>query len=163
MANSKGYFSQLPTWAKGTIAIVGVLAIGGIGFAIFRGIKKGIEKAKESKESREAKDDLVEAQQQGIQPTISNSEAESKVSSLLEAADDCDPTGSGATQIIAVIKTLKNKADYLLLTSKFGTKTWADCWPGQVTGSLTTLLVAELDGGQMKTVREHLASIGVNI
>jgi len=156
-------WKDLPTWAKGTIAIVGVLAIGGVGFAIFKGVKKAIEKAKEGKEGREAKDDLVEAQQEGIQPTISNSEAESKVSALVEAADNCDPTGSGATQIIAVIKTLKNKADYLLLTSKFGTKTWGDCFYGQVTGSLTTLLVAELDGGQMRTVREQLASIGVNI
>jgi hypothetical protein len=156
-------WKDLPTWAKGTIAIVGVLAIGGVGFAIFRGVKKAIEKAKESKEGREAKDELAEAQQQGITPTISNAEAESKVSSLLSAADDCDFWGQGATQIIAVMKTLKNKSDYLLLSSKFGTKTWKECGTGNVTGSVTTLLVEELDSGQMSEVREHLASIGVNI
>jgi hypothetical protein len=156
-------WKSLPTWAKGTIAVVGVLAIGGVGFAIYKGVKKAIEKAKEGKEGREAKDELAEAAQQGIQPTISNAEAESKVSSLMSAADDCDFWGQGATQIIAVIKTLKNKADYLLVSSKFGTKTWKDCGSGNVTGSLTTLLVEELDSGQMQEVRQHLSSIGVNI
>jgi hypothetical protein len=156
-------WKSLPTWAKGTIAVVGVLAIGGVGFAIYRGVKKAIEKAKEGKEGREAKDELVEAAQQGIQPTISNAEAESKVSSLVNAAENCDFWGQGATQIIAVIKTLKNKADFLLLSSKFGTKTWKDCFGGNVTGSVTTLLVDELDSGQMQEVRQHLSSIGVNI
>jgi len=156
-------WKSLPTWAKGTIAIVGVLAIGGVGFAIYKGVKKAIEKAKEGKEGREAKDDLASAIQEGVKPTISDSEAESKVSALVKSADNCDPTGSGATQIIAVVKSLKNKSDFLLLSSKFGTKTWGDCFYGQVTGSLTTLLIDELDGGQMKEVRQHLSSIGVNI
>jgi hypothetical protein len=156
-------WKSLPTWAKGTIAIVGVLAIGGVGFAIYKGVKKAIEKAKEGKEGKEAKDELVEAAKEGIQPTISNAEAESKVSSLVSAANDCDFWGQGATQIIAVMKTLKNKADFLLVSSKFGTKTWSECGTGNVTGSLTTLLVEELDSGQMKEVRQHLSSIGVNI
>jgi hypothetical protein len=61
------------------------------------------------------------------------------------------------------MKSLKNKADYLLVSSKFGTKTWKECGTGSETGSLTTLLVEELDSGQMSQVRQHLSSIGVNI
>jgi uncharacterized membrane protein YebE (DUF533 family) len=158
-------WKSLPTWAKGTIAIVGVLAIGGVGFAIYKSVKKAVEKAKESKEGREAKDELRDAEKEGIKPTISEAESEAKVSALISAADECDPLGQGATQIIAVIKSLKNKADFYLVSSKFGTKTWDECgWgTGDITGSITTLLTEELDSGQMRQVREHLSSIGVNI
>jgi hypothetical protein len=163
----KNYWNGLPTWAKGTIAIVGVLAIGGVGFAIYKGVKKAIDKAKEGKEGKEAKDELVEAAKEGVQPTFSNAEAQAKVSSLLSAAAGCDPTGSGATQIIAIMKSLKNKADYYLLSTTFATKTWDNCsWVspfGDVTGSLATLLTEELDSGQMTKVRQHLSSIDVNI
>ena len=158
-------FKSLPMWAKGTIAVVSVLAIGGIGFAIYKGVKKAIDKGKEGKEGREAKDELQQAESQGIKPTFSDAEAQSKVSMLVSAADECDTLGQGATQIIQVIKSLKNKADYYLLSTTFGAKTWDECgWgTGDVTGSLTTLLTEELDSGQMRQVREHLSSIGVNI
>lgn len=158
-------WKDLPVWAKGTIAIVGILAVGGIGFAVYKGIKKAIEKAKEGKEGKEAKDELQEAASQGIQPTISEAEAQAKVSQLVSAANECDIFGQGAVQIIAVIKSLKNKADYYLLSSAFGTKTWDECGigTGDVTGSVATLLVEELDSGQMEEVRAHLSSIGVNI
>lgn len=158
-------WKSLPAWAKGTIAVVSLLAIGGIGFAIYRGVKKAIEKGKEGKESKEAKDELQEVQNQGIKPTFSDAEAQAKVSILVSAAGGCDTWGQGATQMIEVIKSLKNKADYYLLSSTFGTKTWDECgiWTGDVTGSLTTLLTEELDSGQMEEVRKHLSSIGVNI
>lgn len=158
-------WKSLPTWAKGTIAIVSLLAVGGIGYAIYKGIKKGVERGRESKESREAKDELQNLQQQGVNPTFSEAEAQSKVSALVAAADKCDPYGQGATQIITIIKTLKNKADYYLLNSSFGSKTWDECgWlTGDVTGSLTTLLTEELDSGQMAEVRGYLQTIGVTI
>lgn len=161
----KQVWKDLPVWAKGTIAIVGILAVGGVGFAIYRGVKKAIEKGKEGKEGREAKDELQAAVSQGIQPTISEAEAQAKVAQLVSAANECDVLGQGATQIISVIKSLKNKADYYLLSSAFGTKTWDECgWgTGDVTGSVATLLVEELDTGQMEEVRRHLSSIGVNI
>jgi hypothetical protein len=158
-------WKSLPTWAKGTIAILGVVAIGGVGFAIYKAVTKGIQKGKEGKEGREAKDELRDAEKEGIKPTISDAEAQAKVSSLVSSADECDPLGQGAAQIIAIVKSLKNKADYYLVSSKFGTETWDECgWgTGDVTGSLTTLFTEELDSGQMRQVREHLSSIGVNI
>lgn len=158
-------WKSLPTWAKGTIAVLTLLAVGGIGFAIYRGVKKGIERAKEGKEGREAKDELKEAEKEGINPTINEAEAQSKVSALISAATGCDPLGQGATQIIEIIKSLKNKADFYLLSSTFGTKTWDECGylSGDVTGSLTSLLIEELDSGQISEVRTHLSSIGINI
>ena len=158
-------WKSLPTWAKGTIAVVSVLAIGGIGFAIYKGVKKAIEKAKGGKEGREAKDELEEAESQGISPTFSDAEAQSKVSLILSAADGCDPLDNGALEIVNTIKSLKNKADWYLLSSTFGTRTWDECgWGmGDVTGSLSYLLTSDLDTGEMQKVRQHLSSIGVNI
>ena len=163
MANSKGYFSQLPPWAKGTVIVLGIVVMGGIGFAIYKGFKNAIERGRENKEGKESKDELNDAIAEGVRPTISEAEATAKVSSLQSAANDCDFWGTGATEIIAIIKSLKNKADYYLLNSTFGSKTWAECGTGSVTGSLTTLLTEELDSGQLQEVRTHLSSIGVNI
>lgn len=156
-------WKSLPTWAKGTIAVVSLLAVGGIGFAIYKGVKRAFEKAKEGKEGRESKDELKDAEKEGVKPTFSEAEAQSKISSLVSAANDCDVWGQGATQIIAVMKSLKNKADYYLLNSLFGTKTWSECGTGSVTGSLTTLLIEELDSGQIAEVRTHLSTLGINI
>lgn len=158
-------WSSLPTWAKGTIAVVSVLAVGAIGFAIYKGVKKAIEKGKEGKEGRESKDELQQLENSGIKPTFSDAEAQAKVSSLISAANECDPTGSGATQIISIMKGLKNEADYHKLSATFGTKTWDEClWgTGDVTGSLTTLLTEELDSGQLSDVRKHLSTINVNV
>jgi hypothetical protein len=159
----KQVWKELPVWAKGTIAIVGILAVGGVGFAIYKGVKRAIEKAKEGKEGRESKDELKDAEKEGIKPTFSEAEAQSKISTLVSAANGCDPYGQGATQIIAVMKSLKNKADYYLLNSLFGTKTWEDCGYGSVTGSLTTLLIDDLDSGQIAEVRTHLSTLGINM
>ena len=159
------YWKDLPTWAKGTIAILGIVIVGGVGFGIYQGVKRAIEKGKESKEGREAKDELQDAAKEVINPTISQAEAQAKVSSLLTAAAECDPYGSGAQQILQVIKSLKNKADYYLVSSTFGTKTWDNgvfCG-GKITGSITALISDELDGGQMAEARTHLSTIGVSI
>lgn len=164
MAQGKnGVWSGLPMWAKGTIAVVSVLAVGTIGYLIYRGIKKAVDKSRGAKEGKEAEDKLSDLANKNIKPTISEAEAQAKVSTLLAAANDCDPTGSGATQIIAVMKSLKNEADYYMLNSTFGNKTWAACGWGDTSGSLTTLLIEELDSGQMVTIRKHLSSLNVNI
>ena len=158
-------YSSLPPWAKGTVVVLSIVIVAGIGFGIYRGIKKAIEKAKESKESRESKQELQNLESQGIKPTISEAEASAKVSQLVESANGCDPLGTGATTIIQVIKSLKNQADWYLVNQQFATKTWDECgWgAGDVTGSLSTLLTAELDGGQMDEIRSYLASIKVNL
>jgi len=162
---AQGTYSQLPSWAKGTVVVLSILIVAGVGFGIYRGIKKAIEKAKEGKEGRESKQELQALESQGIKPTFSEAEAVTKVSQLVASADGCDPLGTGATTIIQVIKSLKNEADWYLLNKQFGTKTWDECgWgAGDVTGSLGTLLTAELDGGQMDEIRKHLSGINVNL
>lgn len=162
---AQGTYSQLPAWAKGTVVVLSILIVAGVGFGIYRGIKKAIEKAKEGKEGRESKQELQALESQGIKPTISEAEATTKVSQLVESANGCDPFGTGATTILQVIKSLKNEADWYLLNKQFQTKTWDECgWgAGDVTGSLGSLLTAELDGGQMDEARKHLMSINVNI
>jgi hypothetical protein len=42
-------FNELPTWAKGVVAVVGLVAVAGAGYGIWRTIKKAVEKGKEGK------------------------------------------------------------------------------------------------------------------
>jgi hypothetical protein len=117
----------------------------------------------ERKESREAKNQLDNLAKQGIQPSFSNAEAEAKSNALLIAANDCDFWGTGATQIMNTIYSVKNQADWYLLSSTFGVRSWGDCGTGEVSGSLTTLILEELDTTQMTEARRHLGQFGISL
>ena len=87
-------FGSLPTWAKGVVAVVGLLAIGGAAFGIYRAVKKGIEKAKENKEDKEfqkeTNQEVQDLQSKGVTPTLSDANATSLASQIEVGLTDCD-------------------------------------------------------------------------
>jgi hypothetical protein len=158
-------WKSLPIWAKGVIALVllGVLIIAGIA------IKKAITAARDNKnqkdEADKANEELDNLSNQGINPSFNSADASSKCNSILEAASSCDAWEQGAQSIMGVIYGLKNAADWYLLSSTFGVRTWDDCgwWTGDITGSLTTLLTNELGADQLAEARRHLGQFNVSI
>jgi hypothetical protein len=78
-------------------------------------------------------------------------------------ADGCDPWGQGAQVIMQRIYALQNEADYRSLVDAFGIRTWDECGygTGDVTGSLTTLMISELNSSQLAEARRHLGQFGV--
>ena len=158
-------FRQLPLMAQGIIVLVGLAALTGIGVFVYNKLKQIGENKEDREEANLAKDELDQLLQTGQTPTFSEAEAQTKTNVLIAAANYCDPTESGAQQIMAVVYSIKNKADWYLLTSKFGTRTWADCsinpW-GEVSGSLAKLLTDELGASQMAEVRRHLGQFQIN-
>lgn len=153
----------LPTFVKVGITLVGIAALAGIGFWVYKKISKLGENKDERQETNAAKDELQALSSQGVQPTFSEAEAKSKCNTLVTAANDCDLFGTGATQMMSVVYSIKNKADWFLMSSAFGVRTWADCGTGEVSGSITTLLIEELDTTQMKEVRRHLGQFDISI
>lgn len=153
----------LPTPVKIGIALVCIAALAGVGYWVYKKISKLGENKEERQETNAAKQELQALSSQGIQPTFSEAEAKSKCNALIVAANDCDPVGTGATQIMAVVYSIQNKADWFLMSSAFGVRTWADCGFGEVNGSITTLFIEELNTTQMKEVRRHLGQFDISI
>ena len=163
MANkAQSTFSQLPMWAKGTIAVVGVLVFVGVGYFIYKKVSRIGQNKDEKQEVGAAKDELENLKKQGITPTFTESDARGKANALQVAADGCDMFGTGATEIMNIIYSIKNAADWQLLKAIFGVRSWSDCLAG-VQGSITTLLLEELDTTQMKEARRHLGQFGISL
>jgi len=113
-------FKSLPSWAKGTVAVLmlGTIIVGGY-FAI-RGVKKGIQRIKDSSESKAVKDDLKDLNSsQTTKQTMSDSQANGFASRLYVAMDG---NGTDTNAIYDVLSNLKNDADVLALIKAFGTK-----------------------------------------
>jgi hypothetical protein len=150
----KEFWSGLPTWAKGVVGVVSVVAIGGLGFAIYRGIKKAIEKAQEGKGDKEfkseTKQELQQLAQQGIQPTMPDSTALSLSSFVQERLGDFELSGTEKQVVNEILAKVNNQADWLKLQNTFGVRPIDNDGPSWITGStnkdLKGVLQSDLDG-----------------
>lgn len=156
-------FKKLPQWAQMIIILVILVVV----FLILRELKKFIELRKSQAGARsevnQNESRMTQLSQQGIVPTISRVDAEGMANAIQEAADGCDPSGQGAQQIMARIYALQNEADWRQLVDAFGIRTWDNCgyFTGDVTGSLTTLMISDLNTDELAEARRHLGQFGV--
>jgi len=154
---------SLPPWGRAVIAIMAIVTI----VIVFIWLKNLIALKKSEKNSRAEvnanETRLDQLGQQGVLPTISRPDFESMANAMQAAADGCDPWGQGAQVIMQRIYALQNEADYRSLVDAFGIRTWDQCGygTGDVTGSLTTLMISELNSSQLAEARRHLGQFGV--
>jgi hypothetical protein len=145
-------WDSLPTWAKGTIAIVGVVAIAGAGYGIWRAVKKAIETSKEGKEDKEFKEEtsqeLQTLQQQGIQPTLTDSQAISLANLVESSLAGCELSGTEEKVYKAVLSAVQNQADWVKLQSVYGIRETDNCGvgTGDTKQDLKGILMSDLDG-----------------
>ena len=148
----KEFWGGLPTWAKGVVGVVSVVAIGGLGFAIYRGIKKAIETAKEGKGDRDFKketdQELQQLQNQGIQPTLSDSTALSLSLFVQERLGGWETSGTEKQVVNEVLAKINNQADWIKLQNVFGIRPIDnDGWgTGETNKDLKGVLQSDLDG-----------------
>lgn len=122
MAQDKLYggFSQLPTWAKGVVAVVGVTLIAGTSFVVYKSIKNAIIKAKgNSSSSEEAKDDLKDLKAQGVKPNFSDTQYEVWAEQLHQAMKY---TFTDEDAVYRVFNYLKNDADVIKVVEVYGVR-----------------------------------------
>lgn len=152
-------FKDLPSWAKGTVAVVGTLAIVGGGFFAIRGIKRYIEN-KQSRDSEKATSgDLKDLNKnQSTAQTFSNSQAQTFASALFSAMDGW---GTDEEAIFSVFKNCKNDADVLAIIKAFGQRanTAEILWTfDTMKGDLSALLRDELDSSDISKINTIFAS-----
>jgi hypothetical protein len=148
----KEFWNGLPTWAKGIVGVVSVLAIGGVGFAIYRGVKNAIERGREGKADKDFKEEtnqeLNQLAQQGVQPTMSDSTALSLSAFVQERLGGFEYSGTEKQVVNEILAKVNNQADWLKLQNTFGVRPIDnDGWgTGETPKDLKGVLQSDLDG-----------------
>lgn len=152
MANkTQSTFSQLPIWAKGTIAVVGVLGLVAIGIWIRKGIKNLAENRGERQEERDivanAQEQLNQLQQQGVQTTLTDLDAQTLANTIQTLLDGCERSGSESIAVDSILAKVNNQADWIKLQQVFGRRKIDNCgpWTGETDYDLKSLLTDQLD------------------
>lgn len=120
---SKSY-KGLPSWAKGSLAVGGLIIVGFFAYTIYKNAKIKQEEKKGRKAAEEAKKELNDLSKQGIIPSFGNSQYEIFVQTLVTSMDSC---GTDEAAIYSVFNAMKNKADVLKLVEIFGVRYYTPC------------------------------------
>jgi hypothetical protein len=148
----KNFYSDLPTWAKGVVAVVSIVAIGGIGFAIYRGVKKAIDRGREGKEDKDFKEEinqeLKDLAKQGVSPTLSDAQAISLANLVENSLSGCELSGTEENVYKAIAALINNQADWLKLQNVYGIRETDNCgfFTGNSKQDLKGILMSDLDG-----------------
>ena len=170
-------WNDLPTWAKG------VIAVGGIAIAYFtaRGVIKFVKTKIESKDQRktqaEFQDDLRALQNEGVNPSYPASQYRGWADLIQTQFAGCDfqnnvfdmsdpllgwaGTFSGSGKVVAgIFQQMKNDADFASLVTAYGIRTYDQCgtWPfaGDFTGNMFSAISDELDMGERNELNKKL-------
>jgi hypothetical protein len=174
MAQNKAIeiYNGLPQWAKGVVAVGGIGIAFYIGYTLIRRVRKNAEMKADMKESDTAIDDLKKLEQQGIRPTISNTQAESICTALTEAMNGC---GTDEEAIYNQFKKLNNIADVQLLIAKWGIRYYRPCAATQPIsysrylfndkafgGNISALLNYDLSQSEIQKINKLLSDKRIN-
>ena len=153
MGNGKLYssYSQLPTWAKGVVATLGIGTIIVSGFLIYKGVKVALTKSSPS--SQQAQDDLKVLSNQGVRPSYPDTQFSSWAEQLHEALKF---TFTDEDAVYRVFGFMKNDADVIKLIQAYGLRpeigttfvSWFDTdmtLPQQIGSAMTTDEIAEIN------------------
>lgn len=163
MSLGKIYNSAPPI---GKIAIIGAgIATGVIAwFAILNPVRKLIvnklDQTKANKEGKEAKDELKNLANEGVNPTINDAQVQSMSNALVSAFEGC---GTDEDAVYNVMDQLKNDADVYKLTQGYGTRKYDACgpWTGDTEKTLGGAISDELDAFEKKRINMMFSSKGI--
>lgn len=117
-------YQGLPGWAKGALAVGGLIIVGYTAYTIYKNAqkKKGVRDAQQL--ANDASKELKDLSKQGVVESYGRSQYESYVLKLVLAMDGC---GSDEQSIFNVFEAMKNKADVLKLIEVFGVRFYQPC------------------------------------
>ena len=149
--------TQLPSWSKGTLAILGAGALLFIGYKVYKKIQSIEEEKKSRKELGAVDKDLKDLPP----PSLSKSQLQGYSNQLFTAMNG---VGTDVTTIYKVFANVKSDSDVLNLIKIYGIQelssgTWnpVSNYKGGLSGSLTE----ELNGDEIKALNMMLAKKGI--
>jgi hypothetical protein len=148
MANAKGFYSELPTWAKGTVAVVAVGSLVLLGIAIRNAIKTGKGNKEDKEFGKETQEELDLLLNQGVQPTLSDAQATSLANLVESSLSGCELSGTEEQVVKSILAGVQNQADWVKLQNVYGIRTTDNCgyWTGDTKEDLKGILTSNLDG-----------------
>jgi hypothetical protein len=150
-------WNDLPTWAKGVIAVGGLAITYFAVRGVWNRIKANIDKQKDLKVQYDSKRELNDLNRQGIKQTLTDTQLESYCQKLVQAFDGC---GTTEQSIYDVMNAMKNKADILALITKYGIRKYDQCNLNEGFGdneyTLPRAMESELDSWEMSKVNDIL-------
>jgi hypothetical protein len=157
------YYTELPAWAKGVV-VVGGLAVT---YIFVSQIISRIKKQASDKENRQAvesaKDDLQDLNKRGVKPTLTKAQTDSMADAILNQYKNADLFLQSYTVTERQFNKLKNDADYLMLKTSWGVRTYPDAFFGSVSNvTLEAAIQNELFNSSISKLNTILTKKGIN-
>jgi len=142
------FYNDLPNWAKGVVAIGGVLIVGVFGYKIYQDVKRKKDLKQAGQSADEADVVLKNLASNGIKPNITSAQASNFSSSLVQAMNGC---GTDENMIYGVFSKMKNEADVYLLIKQFGVRYYTPCPASNPVSYAKFLIDDKAFGGDLAT------------
>jgi hypothetical protein len=165
-------FKNVPTPVKGAAVVLATVGVGVAGYAIYRGYKRKQNEAQARAAGVSAGKEVDALKRRGIYPTISETQALTFASRLVQAMDGC---GTDEKAVYAVFESLSNIADLYMLIKAFGLRYYQPCAadqpisyleykfnPRAFGGDIGTWLGYDLSASEVQNVNNILAKKKIN-
>lgn len=126
--NTSGVWSDLPTWAKGVIAVAVTGTLVFVGYKIYKKVNVS-EQDKEEKQRREEEEKLLKEEtvkeQKKLNRTYQKSQYISFANNIFNLFNGCMDTDFGASdysKAAIILKSMKNDLDVAELINAYGTR-----------------------------------------
>jgi hypothetical protein len=159
MGKASTYYTGLPSWAKGFLAVAAVAGVGAMVYLLYKKSKQVDEDKPNKIENKAAESELVDEIKKGVKPTYPKSQYDSYANSVHQAMN-----GSGTDEdlIKRVFANLKNNADFLALTSAYGTRTVdGGTFAADYKGTLSGSLASELSNDDIRDINASMQRKGI--
>lgn len=169
------YYTELPTWAKGAIAIAVIGGVGLIGYKIYKVISNEQE-LKDSQETANAsEDEYKKLLKQGQKLSFPEINYVSASNSIVSGLDGCETYFGEEDAKYAVMNVVKKPIDWYFLVKTFGSRMVDNCgWgTGETAYALPELLREQLgsisasSGNYFSTnlsiLQDYLKKIGITL
>jgi hypothetical protein len=141
----KEAFNNLPQWSKGIIAVSAIVAVGLVGFVIYKKINT-IKDKKESDETADsAEDEYLKLKKEGQTLSYPQTKYFSAATAIKNALDGCETYVGEEDAVYAVLNVVKKPIDWYYLVNVFGSRKVDDCGiGGETMYALPELLYEQL-------------------
>lgn len=137
---------KTPAWANGVALVLGIVAVGFVGYKVYKYFSDKVESQEEEIVKKDAKKELDELLKSGA--TLSNSKSVyDSVANFIQVSLDGAETNQTELEVIKKIaEIVKTKVDWLQLIVSFGVRSITDAtYFTSTTYDLPTLLNDQLD------------------
>ena len=165
------YYKDLPSWAKGVVVVGGIAIVYFTAKSFIKRIRTQADEKRSLQESTNADNELIDLNNRGIKPTLTDSNITSIINSLKDAMNGC---GTNEKRVYDDFSKLNNEADVKLLIRNWGVQYYQPCAGSQPIsyskwlwndksfgGSISEWLNYDLSTSEINKVNDILAKKGI--